>query len=275
LAALVVLGGLYVWNLEQEPELRVYFFDVGQGEAIFINTKNGEQILIDGGPSNKILPLLGRVMPFYDHSIDAVILTHPHADHVSGLIEVLKRYNVGEVIESGVDYNTAEAKEFEDLISKKRIKKIIINKPAKLSFFKNATLTFLSPDKYFEGQILNNVHDSVLVSELDFEGKKILFMADAEKNLERYLLQKGVLEDVDVLKVGHHGSKTSSTADFLKTVKPEYAVISVGAKNRYGHPHQQTLSGLETIGVQILRTDINGTIILNINGGQLTLQKEK
>src|SRR3989344_5618235 len=127
LAALVVLGGLYVWNLEQEPELRVYFFDVGQGEAIFINTKNGEQILIDGGPSNKILPLLGRVMPFYDHSIDAVILTHPHADHVSGLIEVLKRYNVGEVIESGVDYNTAEAKEFEDLISKKRIKKIIIN----------------------------------------------------------------------------------------------------------------------------------------------------
>ena len=100
-------------------------------------------------------------------------------------------------------------------------------------------------------------------------------MADAEKNLERYLLQKRVLGDVDVLKVGHHGSKTSSNDFFLKAVKPEYAVISMGARNRYGHPHQQTLSNLEAIGAQIFRTDINGSIILNIDGGRLTLQKEK
>ena len=271
----MALAVLYVWNLERKPELQIYFFDVGQGDAIFIEAKDGTQILIDGGPTNKILPLLGGVMPFYDHSIDAVISTHPHADHVSGLIEVLKRYKVGMVIESGASYQTAEAKEFENLVSEKHIKKIIIDKPVKLSFFKNAALNFLFPNKSFEGQILKNVHDSALISELDFEGKKILLMADAEKNLERYLLQKRVLGDVDVLKVGHHGSKTSSNDFFLKAVKPEYAVISMGARNRYGHPHQQTLSNLEAIGAQIFRTDINGSIILNIDGGRLTLQKEK
>ncbi len=271
----MALAGLYLWDLWQKPELQVYFFDVGQGDSIFIEAKDGTQILIDGGPTNKILPLLGGVMPFYDHSIDAIILTHPHADHVTGLIEVLKRYNVGEVIESGVGYNTAEAKEFENLVSEKHIKKIIIQKPVKLTFFKTAALNFLFPDRSFNGQILKNVHDSALVSELDFEGKKILLMADAEKNLERYLIQKGVLGDVDVLKAGHHGSKTSSNDFFLKVVKPEYAVISVGARNRYGHPHQQTLSNLEAIGAKIFRTDIDGTIVLNINNGLLTLQKEK
>lgn len=271
----MALAGLYLWNLEQKPELQVYFFDVGQGDSIFIEAKDGTQILIDGGPTNKILPLLGGVMPFYDHSIDAVILTHPHADHVSGLIEVLKRYSVGSVIESGASYNTAEAKEFENLVSEKHIKKIIINKPTKLSFFKNAALNFLFPDKSFDGRILKNVHDSALVSELDFEGKKILFMADAEKNLERYLIQKGVLGDVDVLKIGHHGSKTSSNDFFLKVVKSEYAVISVGSRNRYGHPPQDVLSRLATAGAKIFRTDINGTIKLNINNGVLELFPEK
>ena len=269
LAALTVLAGLYLWNLWHKPELQIYFFDVGQGDSIFIEAKNGTQILIDGGPTNKILPLLGGVMPFYDHSIDAVILTHPHTDHVTGLIDVLKRYNVDKVIESGASYNTAEAQEFENLISEKHIKKIIIDKPVKLSFFKNAALNFLFPDKSFEGQILKNVHDSALVSELDFEGKKILFMADAEKNLERYLLQKGVLEDIDVLKAGHHGSKTSSNDFFLKAVKPEYAVISVGARNRYGHPHQDVLSRLASAGAKIFRTDLDGTITLEIRNGEL------
>jgi len=275
LAALMALTGLYVWNLEHKPELQIYFFDVGQGDSIFIEAKDGTQILIDGGPTNKILPLLGGVMPFYDHSIDVVILTHPHADHVSGLMEVLKRYNVEMIFESGASYHTAEAKEFESMVIEKNIKKIIIDRPVKLSFFKNAALNFLFPDKSFEGQVLKNVHDSALISELDFEGKKILFMSDAEKNLERYLLQKGALEDIDVLKVGHHGSKTSSTADFLKIVKPEYAVISASDRNRYGHPHPDVLSRLSAIGAQIFRTDINGTIILNINNGRLTLQKEK
>ena len=269
LAALMALAGLYFWNLWHKPELQIYFFDVGQGDSIFIEAQDGTQILIDGGPTNKILPFLGGVMPFYDHSIDAVILTHPHADHVSGLIEVLKRYSVSEVIESGASYNTAEAQEFENLISEKHIKKIIIDKPVKLSFFKNAALNFLFPDKSFEGQILKNVHDSALVSELDFEGKKILFMADAEKKLERYLLQKGVLEDIDVLKAGHHGSKTSSNDFFLKAVKPEYAVISVGARNRYGHPHQDVLSRLASAGAKIFRTDLDGTITLEIRNGEL------
>lgn len=266
---------LEIFKKAGEPELAVYFFDVGQGDSEFISAKDGTQILIDGGPSSQVLADLAEVMPYYDHSIDMVILTHPHLDHVAGLLDVLDRYDIGEVIESGVDYNTAEAHDFEKLISEKNIKKIIVDRPMSLSFFGGAVLKFLYPDISYEGETLKNVHDSAIVSELDFEGKKILFMADAEKKTEDKLLAKGVLDDVDVLKVGHHGSKTSSNQEFLKAIRPEYAVISVGRKNRYGHPNQEALSRLASAGAEIFRTDLQGTVELAINNGALYIKSEK
>ena len=274
-ASLFLIFAFSFYQNQKKPELAVSFFDVEQGDAIFIESRDGTQILIDGGPPNRILPLLGERMSYFDKYIDAVVLTHPHADHVSGLIEILEKYRVGMVIESGVDYHTAEAKIFERLVKEKNIKTIIIDHPVELNFYDNAVLRFIYPEGSFLGKTLKNVHDSALISELDFENKKILLMSDAEKNIEEKLVREGKVGDVNVLKAGHHGSKTSSNDFFLKAIKPEYAVISVGARNRYGHPYQQTLSNLEAIGAQIFRTDINGTITLNINEGRLTLQKEK
>ncbi|MDP2668598.1 MAG: MBL fold metallo-hydrolase [bacterium] len=258
-----------VFAVSGAPELAVYFFDVGQGDAEFISAKDGTQILIDGGPNTKVLSELGRVMPYYDNSIDVIILTHQHADHITGLIDVLRRYKVGMVIENGAGYNTAEYAEFERVIAEKNIRKIIIDRPEELIFYKGAVLKFLYPERSYEGEILKNVHDATVISELDFEERKILFMGDAEKNIEARIVYEGVAGDVDVLKVGHHGSKTSSNDFFLTAIKPEYAVISAGEGNRYGHPGQQTLSNLASAGAKIFRTDRDGTIILEIRSGEL------
>ncbi len=257
-----------------EPEIAVYFFNVGQGDSQFISAKDGTQILIDGGPDSSVISRLGGVMPYFDNSIDAVILTHPHADHVTGLIDVLLRYNVGVVIESGVEYNTAEYAVFQKIIKEKNIKLIIIDRPLLMSFG-TAQLKFIYPHRSYAGRTLKNVHDSMIVGELVFEGRKILFMGDAEKNIERVLTDENLAGDVDVLKAGHHGSKTSSNSFFLEAVLPEYAVISAGAGNRYGHPAQATLTNLVNSGAQIFRTDLDGTVKLQINGGRLLFSSEK
>lgn len=273
LVALVFLLWQAVSGYVQKPELEISFFDVGQGDAIFIESKDGTQILIDGGPPNRILPNLGSAMPFFDKFIDVVVLTHPHADHVSGLLEVLERYNVGLIVESGADYHTAEAKIFREAVKGKGIKSMVVDHSTKLNFANGAVLKFIYPEESFEGKVLKNVHDSALVGELDFEGKKILLMSDAEKNIEKRLVAEGKVGDVDVLKTGHHGSKTSSNDFFLAVVKPEYAVISSGARNRYGHPAQEVLSRLAASGAKIFRTDLDGTITLEIRGGELIWKK--
>src|SRR3989344_1424171 len=268
---------LIIWRSvlaeSRAPEIAVYFFDVGQGDSEFISARDGTQILIDGGPNSKVLSGLARAMPYYDNSIDVIILTHPHADHVSGLIDVLNRYKVGMIIESGADYNTAEYAEFEHIVAKKNIKKIIIDHPAEMSFYGGAVLKFLYPLRSHDGEILKNVHDAMVVGELDFEERKILFMGDAEKNIEARLVYDGVVGGVDVLKAGHHGSKTSSNRFFLDVVKPEYAVVSAGKENRYGHPNQQILSNLEAAGAKIFRTDLDGTAVLEVRNGELFWEK--
>ena len=274
-ASLFYVSALAFYQNQGRAELTVSFFDVGQGDAIFIEASDGTQILIDGGPPNRILPLLGERMPYFDKYIDVVVLTHPHADHVSGLIEVLEKYNVGMIIESGVDYHTAEAKMFQELVKEENIKSVIIDRPVDLNFYDGAVLRFIYPEESFVGKTLQNVHDAALVAELDFDGKKILFMSDAEKNLEKRLVSEGKIGDMDVLKTGHHGSKTSSNDFFLNAAKPEYAIISLGARNRYGHPHPNVLSNLASSGAQVLRTDLDGTITLKIHNGELSLQKEK
>ena len=264
-----------VFAVSNAPGIAVYFFDVGQGDSEFISAKDGTQILIDGGPNAKVLSDLGRVMPYYDNSIDLIVLTHQHADHVTGLIDVLRRYKVGMVIENGAGYNTAEYAEFERIITEKNIKKIIIDRPEELLFYNGAVLKFLYPERSYDGETLKNVHDATVVSELDFEGRKILFMGDAEKNIEARLVYEGAVGNIDVLKAGHHGSKTSSNDFFLNIIKPEYAVISAGDGNRYGHPSQQTLSNLANIGAKIFRTDLDGTIKLEINKGNFVLSTQK
>lgn len=274
----VFASNIIVWGeiftKERESDMRTSVLNVGQGDSIFISSRDGTQILIDGGPNNISLSMLKDRMPFYDRTIDVVIATHPHKDHITGLIDIFQRYNVGTFIESGAAYNTAEYYELENLVQKSGARHIVLGRPAQMLFYDGARLKLLTPIRSFDGAILKNVHDADIISELDFHGRKILFMGDAEKKLEQQLMNQQITGIVDVLKVGHHGSKTSSSAEFLSVVRPTYAIISVG-KNNYGHPNQGVLNRLVSFGAQVLRTDIVGTVDIDIQNGALQVSSAK
>lgn len=269
LAALVISAGIIwyaVFYFEQHQNLIVHFFDVGQGDSILIESPNGNQILIDGGPSNAILAKLGRTLPFWDHSIDLFILTHPHSDHVTGLLEVLRRYDVGAVVETGVEYSTPEYKEWQALLGKKQVPVFFVHAGEKIQFAQNGYFDLLLPTKNFVGASLKNVHDSMIVSKMHYGSTTILFTGDAEKTLEAQLVGSGANLLSDILKIGHHGSKTSSTENFLRAVQPKVAVIQVGRKNRFGHPTQEVLDRLTSHGIQFFRNDLDGDIEFESDG---------
>src|SRR3989338_10494259 len=202
-------GAVLVWYAvfaESRSGLMVAFLDVGQGDAILIETSTGRQILIDGGPNKKVLQELSKIMPFYDRSIDVVIVTHPDGDHIGGLPEVLKRYNVDLVIESGVESDTAVSKAFENLIEEKNIKKVLARRGMRLVLGNNAYMLVLFPIGDVAGWDTN---DASIVAKLVYGNTSYLFTGDSPQKIENYLVfvEKENL-DVDVLKAGHHGSKT-------------------------------------------------------------------
>ena len=260
---LAVVAGIIwyaVFSFDAHHNLRMTVFDIGQGASVCIEAPNGNQVLIDGGPSSAVLGKLGSAMPLWDRSIDLIVLTHPHADHVTGLVEVLKRYDVGMVIESGANYSTPEYREWHTLLEQKHIPVVIAHAGQKIHLAQNTELDILTPFKSFMGVSLNNVHDAMVVSKLIYASSSVMLTGDAEKPLEYQLILSGENLKSDILKAGHHGSKTSTTEDFVRAVSPKYAVISVGRKNRYGHPNQQTLDMLAKFNIPTFRTDQNGDV---------------
>ena len=249
-----------VFHLEND-RLVVAFLDVGQGDAIFIEAPGGNQILIDGGPNKSVLSELSRVMPFYDRSIDALILTHPHQDHVAGLVEVLKRYNVDFVFDSGDDASLAEFAEFKKLISEKNIQEIFARRGMRINLGAGARFDILLPDEFIKGP---NPHKNMVVGRLTYGNTCFLFMGDAEREHEFKILRDDI--DCEVLKAGHHGSKTSSSEALLKAVSPEISVVQVGEKNRYGHPYKAVLERLTASAAKVFRTDTDGAIIIESDG---------
>jgi competence protein ComEC len=265
------LATFFVWYAvyaEGGQELEVDFLDVGQGDAALITAPNGSQILIDAGPNKAVLRELSKVMPFYDKTIDMVIESHPDSDHIGGLPEILNRYEVGIVMESGVNADSAIYVETEKLIGEKNIKKVLARRGTRINLGDGGYLDILFPDRDVAGMDTN---DASVIAKLVYGSKSFLFAGDSPAKMEKYLVssEKGEL-DADVLKVGHHGSKTSSSEEFLGYVSPEYAVISVGAENKYGHPHQEALDRLQKFGINILRTDELGTIKMQTDGENIS-----
>ncbi len=271
-AILLVLAAstAFVWYAvfsESRAGVAVHVFDVGQGDAIFIEAANGNQVLIDGGPGARVLSHLGRVMPFYDRSIDVVILSHPHADHLAGLVEALKRYRVGTVLMADAAYSSGEYAEWQRLLTEKKVRGVFAHAGQVVKLAPDAALHVLSPFRSFSsGEPPKNIHAAMVTAKLTVGSSTILFMGDAERMLEQQLVLLGADVDADILKVGHHGSKTSTSDDFLRAVSPDAAVISVGKGNRYGHPHLEVLERLEDGELAVYRTDRDGTIVLESDG---------
>lgn len=265
-----ILAWLAVYDLSKPHFLEVNFFDVGQGDAIFIETPKRHQILIDGGPDSTILEKLGKEMPFYDKSLDLIILTHPEHDHMAGLIEVLKRYKVENILWTGVLRDTAEYKEWQKLIAEEEAEIKIAEAPQNIST-RTVLVEVLYPFESFEGQEVKNTNNTSIITRLVFGEISFLFTGDAYKSIERKLIENEIDIDSGILKVGHHGSKTSTSEEFLKQVSPEIAIIQVG-ENRYGHPHQETLEALAKYDIKVLRTDLNGDIKIFSDGENLKLK---
>ncbi|MCX6813947.1 MAG: MBL fold metallo-hydrolase [Candidatus Azambacteria bacterium] len=287
----LLVVALIVWFLvlNQKPRqiLETDFLDVGQGDAILIKTPKGQTVLIDGGPDNKVLEKLGKYLQPLQKRIDLIILTHPHADHVTGLIEVLRRYSVGLVILNGVYLKTDNYDQFLKAIEDNKVKVLIAEAGEAIHFDKNLEFDIISPDKNLTGSVFNkksegfgsdsnDINDTSIVGKLIFNDFSIIFMGDATSKIEnQLLLAYGNGLKSDILKVSHHGSKYSSFLIFLKVVASKAGIIEVGAKNFYNLPSPAALSRFAMLDINIFRTGQSGDIKVLSNGFTTNIYKEK
>ena len=235
----------------------VWVFDVGQGDSQFIDCPGG-QVLIDGGPSGEIIEHLSGVMAPWDRTIDVVINTHPHADHVTGLLSVLERYEVGEVWVSGQSYHTQVFSLFnQQSASRQRL----VQAGDAVSLGEHIVLDVLWPERSLEGEYLEDPNEGSVVTLLRVGDETVLFTGDIGVEQERTLIAE--VKQVDVLKVGHQGSLTSSDPTFLQAIDPEVAIISVG-ENSYGHPHPVVLDRFNRLGIDVWRTDEDGSVRVDV-----------
>ena len=266
---------LFTWPYVLKAQvLTVTFFDVGQGDAILIETPQGHQILIDGGPDEKVLEKLGTRMPFWDTRLDLVVLTHPDKDHVGGLIDVLDFYEVDNVLWTGVEKDTNLFQEWMKGLEKEQEQgtRVIIAQAAQKIAWSSSDVAFLDilyPFKNLQGTKPRKVNDTSIVAKLIYGQDSFLLPGDISQTTENILVINDVDLAADVLKAAHHGSKSSSMEAFIRAVNPLLTVIQVGGDNRYGHPYQEVLDRFSFNGIAILRTDQNGDILIRSNGNSL------
>jgi beta-lactamase superfamily II metal-dependent hydrolase len=248
-------------------ELKVHFIDVGQGDSILIDL--GEiEILVDGG--GKSPGVVAYLNDYIDGAIEVMVATHPHADHIGGLIAVLDSFEVEEIWLNG---DTSTSKTYQEFMSRVNSEGVSIHEAMRGQSIEVDILylLILHPIK----PLVDDTNNNSIVLRLSYGSINFLFTGDAEKEAEASILESGLPVQADILKVGHHCSRTSSSAQFLEAVKPEVAVYMAGEDNRYGHPHQETINTLTSVGAKIYGTDIYGNIIVTTDGEAFSIKTEK
>lgn len=259
-----LLVWLALWQSKQNDILEVSFLDVGQGDAIFIETPNKYQVLIDGGKNRKVVSELGKLMPFGDRSIDVVISTHPDADHIGGLPEVVSRYQVGLYLEPGVESENDLDNELNTRLENRKVEKLLARRGQVIDFGDGVKLVVLFPNTDVSNWETN---DASIVAKLVYRNQSFLLTGDAGIKTENALMNLAMGDlDVDVLQAGHHGSRTSTSLSFAQAASPIYAIISAGKDNSYGHPHKEVLNILQRVGAEVLSTAEDGTITFETDG---------
>lgn len=256
-----------VWMTYSAPEdtLIVAFLDIGQGDSIFIQSPTGRQVLIDGGVDRDVLAQLASVMPFFDRSIDVMIATHPDKDHIGGLPYVFQRYDVDVAIDPGLEVNTegydfyADTRDQEkDIVYREARRGDVINLGG------GAYIRILYPDKDMDGT--KDTNSASIVAQLIYGETEVMLTGDAPDETERKLVSIDSHLTSDILKAGHHGSKTSTSQEFIDAVRPAYTIISAGKDNSYGHPHADVVARLVAASTTILSTFEEGTIVFESDG---------
>jgi competence protein ComEC len=251
-----------------QGELEIHFINVGQGDSILIDLGETE-VLIDGG--EKSPGVVDYLKKYVDGPLEVMVATHPHSDHIGGLIAVLAAFQVQQIWHNGEDSDSSTYSQFMSAVQTEGAQ-VYIGKRGDRIITGSLTFVVLNP-RTPAGTVNNN---SIVLS-LSYGQIDFLFMADAEKEAEGAMLVAADMPvpDVEILKVGHHGSRTASSKDFLAAASPEVAVYMAGTGNRYGHPHQETLAALAQIGAKIFGTDVNGTITVKTDGWTFVVQTER
>lgn len=272
----IILGvTFYVWFLileDKNPKLlKVAFLDVGQGDAIYIEAPNKKQVLIDGGKDSKLLYSLSKVMPFADRSLDLLIITHRDIDHIGGLPMLLEGYRVEKVIDNGLMGETEVSNLIDEKIFNRSIKKEIAQKGMRVVLDKKneVYLEIIYPNREVSGLDLN---DGSIVVKLVHKENSFLLTGDASIYVESLIMWEENEKDlnIDVLKLGHHGARSSSSILWLEKTSPAIAIISAGKGNSYGHPHEETLKRLKELEIPFLSTTDLGTILIKSDGQKIT-----
>lgn len=264
----LMLLGHILFNYD--VSLKIYFLDVGQGDATLIKTPDNRYVLIDGGPDHSVIYKLGKYLPFYVRTIDLVVVTHPDNDHVVGLNEVIRRYRVKNILLTGVADESLAYQNILALAKEFEINFFIAGLVNRLELADQINLAVLYPRESIVDQDFTQDNDWSIVNRLDYRSGCVLLMGDATKKVEQNLLVAKSELECDILKVGHHGSNTSSGVDFLRSVNPALAVISAG-QNNYGHPHQAVIDRLNAFKIRFLTTKDYGDIIVTLekNGSRI------
>ncbi|MDA2935633.1 MBL fold metallo-hydrolase [Patescibacteria group bacterium AH-259-L05] len=276
IVSLVIVGyGTILVDVHQQGNLRVIFLDVGQGDAILVQTPEGKNILIDGGPDKSIIYKLDSYIPITDRTIDIMIATHADLDHITGLAEVLYRYEVKSVLDNGLKGYTPAYYQWQNSISEKNISRVSVDAPQTIVLEDALLLQFLWPDQDKMSDEEADSNFASVVVKLLYDDTSFLLTGDATIETEEILIVNNTDLTADVLKVGHHGSKYSSSIEFINAVKSVYGIISTGEDNTFGHPSLRALKNLEVSGAQILRTDQDGDILFTSDGKTLHVKIQK
>lgn len=254
-----------VFTVPTPKGLTVSFLDVGQGDAIFIQTGDGVELLIDGGPDSSVLRGLGNQMPFWDRRIDAVVATHPDKDHIGGLVDVLKRYSVGTIVESGVSHDTSFTRSFENGSQSENAARILARRGMRLQLGKDVHADVLYPTS--DVSKLKETNAGSIALRVVYGETEFMLTGDAPSSVEKLLVATyGEKLQSDVLKAGHHGSKTSSDESFVRAVNPKHVIYSRGCDNSYGHPHETIVALFQKLKIPALDTCREGTITFVSDG---------
>lgn len=250
--------------------LIVNFIDVGQGDSILIKTPENNYILVDAGPKDESIKFFNFIKSSEIKKINTIIATHPHEDHIGNMSELITEYPVQNIYMPKVVSNTPVFKKLMETIKKRNI--YIKEAKAGVNFtMDGVNFEFIAPvsDKY------SNLNNYSAVLKVTYNNVSFLLMGDAEKISEKEILKSGVNVKADVIKIGHHGSSSSSSKNFIKAVSPQYAVISCGLNNDFGHPHKETLKLLKSYNINLYRTDINGTVVFSTDGNKITVDCDR
>lgn len=265
--ALICTACWFYWQ-PRDGQLTIVILNIGQGDAIYIRTPHGNDILVDGGPDRTVLNELGMVMPPFDHTIEYVIASHPDADHIAGLMEVTDNYDIAHLITNGHGKETGVAREFANWMQIQGMQSTVVQRGARIDIEQDVWIDILAPTE----QEHENTNDDSIVMILHVQDRTAMFTGDAPNEEEDSILAAYPPESlrVDLLKIGHHGSRFSTSDAWLEALQPTVAVVSAGIQNRYHHPHPTVMHRLQKAGIPTFRTDTQGRITCTANAETIT-----